>query len=420
MSTEEIITKMSAIYKYRLFTTFLISVLGIFSTVSQAQTIADQQPASDPVEDYIDAIDTVEAEYSSYSTELSDLYLGLGKSLYSRQNYAEARQAFQRGMQIERVNYGLDSLSQAPYLLSIADAESFLGNWDKSKEALENFYNINTKAYGENDVRMLPVLDEMLDWYMDSYDERTANGGYANLVISERIAMRMQFILQSDMPLDSPESPDRYRRLGYLQYFIANHIKQNGEPSKSGMSISTGSSGARAADSTSHMHFQRGKVALEKVVESLVQQEDSNVVDQALAIAELGDWYLVFGQKFSAAEAYQLAYDVLEEAGQPSALREELFSKPRIITFEMDKQPNSVAVVPEELSATQLQVNLMVSEFGVPQNIAVLDPLEELSKEQLQALRKEVNKQRFRPRLNLGKTEQAEMTIFYDKPTPKS
>tara|TARA_B110000459_G_scaffold195646_1_gene236546 strand:- start:1482 stop:1988 length:507 start_codon:yes stop_codon:yes gene_type:complete len=168
------------------------------------------------------------------------------------------------------------------------------------------------------------------------------------------------------------------------------------------------------------MHFRRGKVALEKVVESLVQQEDSSAVDQALAIAELGDWYLVFGQKFSAAEAYQLAYDVLEESDQPVALREELFSKPRMITFKMDKQPNSVAVETEELSATQLQVNLMVSEFGVPMNIAVLDPAEDLSKEQLHALRKEVNEQRFRPRLNLGKTEQAEMTIFYDKPTPKS
>ena len=51
------------------------------STISQAQDIVGQQRISDPVEDYIDAIDTVEAEYSSYSTELSDLYLGLGKSL---------------------------------------------------------------------------------------------------------------------------------------------------------------------------------------------------------------------------------------------------------------------------------------------------------------------------------------------------
>ena len=420
MSIKETITNTSTAYKYRLLIAFLISGLGILSTVSQAQDIAGQQRISDPVEDYIDAIDTVEAEYSSYSTELSDLYLGLGKSLYSRQNYTEARQAFQRGMQIERVNYGLDSLSQAPYLLSIAETESFLGNWNKSKEALDNFYNINIKAFGNNNVRMLPALDQMLDWYMDSYEERTTNGGYDNLVISERIAMRMVSILQSDMSLDHPESPDRYRRLGYLQYFIANHIKQNGEPSQSGMTISAGSSGVRSQNTSSHMHFRRGKAALEKVVESLVQQENSSILDQALALAELGDWYLVFGQKSPAKEAYQLAHDVLEESEKTVALREEVFSKPRMITFKMDKKLNSVTTLEEELSETQVQVKLTVSDFGVPFNIAVLDPLEDLSKEQLQALRKEVNQQRFRPRLNSGKTEEAELTIFYDKPTPKS
>ena len=172
---------------------FRISVLLLAITATQlsyAQSIAEQQPISDPVVDYMNAIDNVEAEYSAYSTELSDLYLGLGKSLYSREEYENARKAFQRGMQIERVNYGLDSLSQAPYLVSIADTESYLGNWDESQKALENLYTINTKAYGSKDVRMLPVLDQLLDWYMDSYKERTPRGGYSNLVISQNALPR--------------------------------------------------------------------------------------------------------------------------------------------------------------------------------------------------------------------------------------
>ena len=321
-------------------------------------------------------------------------------------------------MQIERVNYGLDSLTQAPYLLSIADTESYMGNWDKSQKALENLYSINTKAYGENDVRMLPVLDQMLDWYLNSYDDRSSNGGYANLVVSERIAMRMHHILETDVSLDDPEAPDRYRRLGYLQYFIANHIKEYGEPSQSGMTFSTGSASTRASSSTSHKHFHRGKVALERVVESLVQQEDSSEIDQALAIAELGDWYLVFGQRFSATEAYQLAYDVLEDNEQAEQLREELFSKPRMISFSLNKGPESDMVAGP--SETQLQVNMMVSKFGVPQDIAVQDPAADLSSEQLQALRKEINNQRFRPRLIAGQTEPAEHIIFYDKPAPQS
>ena len=418
MSTHEFTTKILISYKYSLFTIFVISALTVASTVGYAQKIDEQQPISDPVEDYIDAINNVEAEYSAYSTELSDLYLGLGKSLYSKQSYADARQAFQRGMQIERVNYGRDSRTQAPYLLSIADTESYMGNWDKSQKALENLYSINTKAYGENDVRMLPVLDQMLDWYLNSYDDRSSNGGYANLVVSERIAMRMHHILETDVSLDDPEAPDRYRRLGYLQYFIANHIKEYGEPSQSGMTFSTGSASTRASSSTSHKHFHRGKVALERVVESLVQQEDSSEIDQALAIAELGDWYLVFGQRFSATEAYQLAYDVLEDNEQAEQLREELFSKPRMISFSLNKGPESDMVAGP--SETQLQVNMMVSEFGVPQDIAVQDPAADLSSEQLQALRKEINSQRFRPRLIAGQTEPAEHIIFYDKPAPQS
>ena len=417
MPISETKTRIPPTFNYSLFVLLALTTQLIFSSISHAQNIADQQPASDPVEDYIDAINNIEAEYSAYSTELSDLYLGLGKSLYSRQSYADARQAFQRGMQIERVNYGLDSLTQAPYLLSIADAESYLGNWDESQKALENLYSINSKAYGENDARMLPVLDQMLDWYLTSYHDRSANGGYANLVVSERIAMRMHHILETDVALDDPEAPDRYRRLGYLQYFIANHIKQHGEPSESGLTISTGSSSTRSASSTSHRHFHRGKVALERVVESLVEQEDSSEIDQALAIAELGDWYLVFGQRFSATEAYQLAYDVLEDNEQAEQLREQLFSKPRMISFSLDKgvEPD-IAAGPSE---NQLQINMMVSEFGVPRDIAVQNPEEDLSSDQIQALRKEINNQRFRPRLIAGQAEPAEHIIFYDKPAPQ-
>ena len=84
MSTNAFTTKIPLRFKYSLFTFFVISAFAVLSTAGYAQKIVEQQPVSDPVEDYIDAINNVEAEYSAYSTELSDLYLGLGKSLYSR------------------------------------------------------------------------------------------------------------------------------------------------------------------------------------------------------------------------------------------------------------------------------------------------------------------------------------------------
>ena len=221
-------------------------------------------------------------------------------------------------MQIERVNYGLDSISQSPYLRSIAETESYLGNWDQSHNALENLYKLNAKAYGETDPRMLPVLDELLDWYMATYKERNLNGAYQNLVISERLSNRMYRILVNSVPLDDPDAPSRYRKISHLHYFIANHIKQHGEPTESGLTINS-SSTTRAMDSTSRMHFRRGKIALEKVVESLEQQPDSSATDKALAIAELGDWYLVFGQRMSQASLQARLQDPGENAkkGKP-------------------------------------------------------------------------------------------------------
>ena len=53
---------------------------SILTGPASAQSDIPTYKQSDPVGDYLDAIDAAEAELSAYSLELSDLYLGLGKS----------------------------------------------------------------------------------------------------------------------------------------------------------------------------------------------------------------------------------------------------------------------------------------------------------------------------------------------------
>ena len=393
-------------------------LLTLISSFSGADSLTEQQVESDSITDYMEAIDNSEGQFGAYATELSELYLGLGNALYAGEEYTEALNAFQKGMQIERVNYGLSSLSQSPYLFSIADTERYLGNWDKSQQALERVYTINSNNYGEVDVRMLGVLDKILEWYMDSYKDRRPKGGYANLVISERIAQRMYEILNKDMSLDDPEAPDRFRRLGYLQHVIAVHLKEHGEPSESGLSISmSGSSGRPSKATTSHLHFLRGKLALEKVIASVIQQPNSTETDQALAIAELGDWYLVFGQKAPATAAYQLALDVLETSEDPQQTREDLFGLPRMIEFSMTKSPPMAAG--DQPTESQLELAMIISIYGVPNNIEVVNPPESLSKEALRDIRRDTRGKRFRPKLVNGLAEEAPYRMLYDQPIPK-
>ena len=395
-----------------LLTALFISPLT--ASLATAQTLPTEVTQGDPVTDYLDAIETAEAELSAYSVELSDLYFGLGKSHFSKREYERARQAYQRGMQIERVNYGLDSISQSPYLLSIAEAESYLGNWDQSHNALENLYQINAKAYGETDPRMLPVLDELLDWYMTTYKERTLNGAYQNLVISERLSNRMYRILVNSVPMDDPDAASRYRKISHLHYFIANHIKQHGEPSESGLTINS-SATTRALDSTSHLHYRRGKAALQKVIESLEQQPDSSAVDKALAIAELGDWYLVFGQRMSASKTYKLAYDTLGENSEKGA---NLFDQPSMIEFtalgdnlELAESRNTQRS--QSLPRRQLEVSMTVTKIGIPEKMEIIDPPEDITKKEIRTIFREIRSKRFRPRLVDGETINSNMVYPY-------
>jgi len=375
----------------------MVIIVSILAGLASAQSDIPSFKQSDPVSDYLDAIDVAEAELSAYSLELSDLYLGLGKSHLSNQEYDRARRAFQRGMQIERVNFGLNSLTQTPYLMSIADTESFLGNWDESQKALENLYLINIEAYGAQDVRMLPILEELLDWYLGTYSDRSTNGGYQNLVISEKLGTRMQSILNQTDNRSNPEAPQMYRKLSHLHYSIANHIKKYGEPSETGFTFNAAST-TKAANSTSHMHYRRGKLALQKVVEVLELQEDTPVRDQANAIAELGDWYLVFGQRASANQSYKLAYDFLSQSEQPEQLQEALFGQARLIEFT----DISNTARQETPGGEIMEISMAITTNGTPRNIEIINPPEDLDKNVRRTIFKDIRAQRYRPKLVEG------------------
>ena len=362
---------------------------------TEAETIAQVQ--IDPITSYLDAIAHTEAENSAFAIELADLYLSLGRTHQNRNELEDAKRAFQRGMQIERVNNGLDSLSQTPYLYSIADIESHLGNWKGSQKALEDLYLINAGHFGKDNPRMLPVLNNLLDWYLNSYYMRSPSAGYNNLVISERIANRIGYILEEEVGLDHPDAPDYFRRISFVHYFIADHLKKYGEPSESGFSISAGENYSRSAKpTTSKLHFRLGRSALEKVVESLDKQENSSVSDQALAIAELGDWYLVFGQHQSAKKAYNLAFEVLGEAEESDQLREKLFGQPQPIKFSAPENTTGNTIKKTE---SKLNVSMNISPYGTPENIEILNPPEDLEKKAINRVEKLLRSQRFRPRL---------------------
>ena len=145
------------------------------------------------------------------------------------------------------------------------------------------------------------------------------------------------------------------------------------------------------------------------MVEALELQEDAPARDQANAIAELGDWYLVFGQRVSANQAYKLAYDFLGDKEQPELLRDALFGEPKLIKFT----DFSNTAMKEPLEEEAVEISMTISTNGIPRSIEIINPPEDLDKKLRRTIFKDLHAQRYRPKLVEGAPINSAMQVPY-------
>ena len=394
----------------------LIFAFGSFGTrralIFSVILLATDSMASDQlgVSDFLEQIERIEASSSAFNPQLAEAYMSLSKSLIDEENFAEAQDVLRRGVQIERINYGLDSLSQTPHLLLLADLDYVLGNKKEAQKALENVYSVSSKHYGSTDARMLPVLDQLLAWQTDRYQDTSAKGDFNHVVAAEVIALRIAKVVDSSISLKDPRAPNYFHKLAAVQYLIANHIKRHGLPTDTGFEFTTGNSVTAASPSAAtHTYYRRGKAALLSRVDSIIQQSNNDILKQASAIAELADWYLIFGQKQQAASAYQVAFDTLKSDEVSDETRKDFFSLPKKINFPFGESTGSI-------NQNTVEVSLWITETGRTRDIEIINPPDTFTDEDTKYVRSGLRKTRFRPKLVGGAPEAIAHTISYPLP----
>ena len=389
---------------------FVRKVLVLF-VISQATNAQDN---NSNIEQYLEEIDRIEATEGAYSAALSDLLMSLGMSYQEKVDYENANLAFQRGMQLEKINYGLFSLGQTPYLKEIANTHRLLGDWEQSQKAIDQFYVVNEKNFGEKDQRMLPIIESMLDWHAESYNLRDPRDSFPSLSAMERLAAKMHVILDDSADLGDPSTPEKYLRIGKIQYMLARHIKDFGLPQESGMSITTDRYATeRNSPLTSHNYYSRGSAALQKVVKSVMEQKPPILLDQIEAIANLGDWYLIFGQSGSATKAYALADELISSTPESEEIRAKIFGAGKLINFD---NPNNKMSSDQNMNLNLVNVSMTISRSGSALDIIVKNEDKVLTDDEELALRKYFKKRRFRPSFSEGKTRSMNIVLPYYLP----
>ena len=370
-----------------------------------AEAVTPEPADMDPVEDYLDAIDRVEVSRGAYSPELADLYLGLGNSLLRERKYLQAKNALQRGMQVDRVNNGLNSLSQVPYLFSLASLDDAMGDTEASNQAMNHLFQINSETYGPTDERMLPVLDRMLTWYLSNYPYHSPREAYLYLVNSEKLANHMALIHTETLGLMDSAAPESFRNLGVVEFALARYVNEHGIPGeRQEMTYSFGQPPNQLIqrEAVIDRFYRRGRDAMESALQLLNHSEDAPRQQLIAAICDLGDWYTAFDKYASAEEHYQLAHRLLsEEAGDDDAgdvPQQLLFAEPVLIDFQTSVP---LAGIDQE-DLQNVNITLDISERGVPDNLRFDDAEDTLDVRERRKIKRWLLGSRFRPRMENG------------------
>lgn len=373
----------------------------------EVSEVSEYVSPTDEVTEYLRAIDRTEIISGGYAPEMAELYQGLGQTLLERREYEKAKIAFQQGMQIVRVNQGLNSPEQTSYLFSIAEIENVVGTRRSTDEMLNLIYQLNARHYGENSVGMLPVLQRLVTWYARERPFDSEYSRYPDMLISAKLVEKMANITEKNFGLSDPKTAEYYRKSAQISWISARYALGQGISVEPGYIVSVGapSQNPNTQGISIKQLVADGENAFRKVVESVEAQEDSTIEEQAEALAQLGDWSLAFGRRRTAAEAYKQAHELLASAVGSRDLANRYFEEPTPVRF-MD--PKLVPVgedEPNDPRVLNLEVSMTVTEGGRPLNVDFLNPPENIPGDHLRKFKRDISDMRFRPRLVNGEPE---------------
>lgn len=374
-------------------------------------TATDYVSPREPANDYLNAIDRIEAENGPYATELSDLYVGLGQSLLDNEEYEKARDAFHRGVMVMRVNSGPNSPEQTNHLYLIASIETILGKPAAAENVLDNIYFINSSYYGETNPAMLPVLERMYEWYLVSRPPGSDDLDYTDYERTIELTEEMVELSESANGMGHPATAVAYRRLSEAQFQTVRYMTSEDLY----IAITGGTLGQEASVTT---HYDAGCKAFRKYLDSLAANKSTTPLEYADALADMGDWYLALGRSRRARIQYRQAYQVLAESKDYAELADSYMGQPKPVHF-LYPQPDFLEDAPAELADLNLDISITVTSFGDVQYVEVLNAPEGISEVHLEEIKREVRETPFRPAMKAGEVVTTKDFIWHYAISPQ-
>ncbi len=353
---------------------------------------------------YENSLQDIEAAGGAWDPALIEQLSALGNLQQQLGDYAAAVETFDRAMHVNRINGGLHTTDQIPIVEELIESYMAVEDWESADLYYNYLFFIQTKAFGPEDPRMIPVFAQLAEWHMQAFS--LGYGGEAlglrlsNAQILFDVAARMVF-------LHFGSSDERFvpylRNIADSAYLVAQNPEIMSAIDRATFRNTQELLAARLnqPQPVAPAGYRVGESALQEVVAAYERAGD-DVFALAEAHANLGDWYIVFERRRIADEHYKQAWDLLAEQENGEELLNRLFGQvtplPTFVT-----EPRAILrrgtelLSPADLQEGMADLSFTVTRNGSVRNVVLLTEETPENTGQVTRVARELRQSRFRP-----------------------
>ncbi|WOJ92743.1 tetratricopeptide repeat protein [Congregibacter variabilis] len=272
-----------------------------------------------------DELDTAVLEAGAYNPGLSDPIGELGKLYSSQCNHPAALDAYRKALQIVRVNDGLMTPAQIPYLKALADSYQAIGDFDSAQQSMRSVFRIHDMGQGELDAA---ATSDSLAYFARA----------RSIFIDPRSRGEMNLFFEAFK--DNEHMLEAQLERDELNYAVResltlSHLRNLYLLLGTDFVLMSGISGDATSPAVDFMQrsqmltYGKGRKLLEGLLESALDQPDAV---RAMLYFRLGNWQQWNAKWGQACDSYALAWDLAadedgvslrEQMSQPAELPED-------------------------------------------------------------------------------------------------
>ena len=387
--------------------------------------------ADQSVEEYRTQIKKQETRNGPYDPQLSEQLLGLGLLYKSQEKYQEAAKTLERALHIKRVNDGVDNMSQLPILEALIDVNTAAENWKALDLNYDLLLQVNQRNLAAETPEVIAGIERVGRWKIQAYKNHLLKLK-PEILLNHLIDVYRSSIkiIEEQHGKNDPHLIGFLNGLALAHYLLIDDIKNRplmefqGDLAKEhmervcrpiftreGVIMMCGDELvsnpnyylSRQTTKTTSLRTQLNIInsSVNRMVKILGANPNLQHQDLAMALVQVGDWYLIYKMQDAAISSYKVAFQLLAVDATGTNGVEKAFGRPVRIPSITDISNDANSQAPEQ-EQSYVKLSFDVGTDGKADHIKVVEESNNKNFMARKTAKAQVKSWVFRPRFDKG------------------